>query len=223
MWYRRITEYVDVDAQEGPSRVPVTSPVEFKETRFGESSTDGESLDEEEDPASRDRDNEDVINTDSISLFKRVRVISQENRVKSNPVASVVEHEALGKVSAPVVTTAEPRVRGKASRYVRDDFDLMRVIGVDKISTRYAAQSRHNQRFYALKIFKKSEVVRQKSVGSVNDENVVLQEVKHPFIATMWGTFQDQNNLYMIMDFAQGGELFSLLRRSQVNDLHVIP
>ncbi|EGD87434.2 AGC/PKA protein kinase [Trichophyton rubrum CBS 118892] len=43
----------------------------------------------------------------------------------------------------------------------------------------------------------------------------MLERVKHPFLVTLWGTFQDAKNLYMVMDFAEGGELFSLLRKSQ--------
>jgi protein kinase A len=37
----------------------------------------------------------------------------------------------------------------------------------------------------------------------------------------MWGTFQDSHNLYMVMDYIPGGELFSVLRRSQRFPDHV--
>jgi serine/threonine protein kinase len=54
-------------------------------------------------------------------------------------------------------------------------------------------------------------------VEHTNDERRMLQQVKHPFLITLWGTFQDSKNLYMVMDFVEGGELFSLLRKSQVS------
>ena len=44
----------------------------------------------------------------------------------------------------------------------------------------------------------------------------MLEAVQHPFIVNLWGTFQDCQNLYMVMDFVAGGELFTLLRRSNV-------
>lgn len=44
----------------------------------------------------------------------------------------------------------------------------------------------------------------------------MLVRVRHPFLVNLWGTFHDVNNLYMTMDFVAGGELFSLLRKSQV-------
>lgn len=80
-------------------------------------------------------------------------------------------------------------------------------------------QSNHNQRYYAVKVLKKAQVVKMKQVEHTNDERKMLQKVKHAFLVTLWGTFQDSKNLYMVMDFVEGGELFSLLRKSQVSDL----
>ncbi len=78
-------------------------------------------------------------------------------------------------------------------------------------------QSKHNGRFYAVKVLKKAQVVKMKQVEHTNDERKMLQKVKHAFLVTLWGTFQDSKNLYMVMDFVEGGELFSLLRKSQVS------
>lgn len=45
----------------------------------------------------------------------------------------------------------------------------------------------------------------------------MLLSVQHAFLINLWGTFQDSANLYMVMDFVPGGELFTLLRRSNVS------
>ena len=63
-------------------------------------------------------------------------------------------------------------------------------------------------------MLKKTQVVKLKQVEHTNDERAMLQAVKHPFLVNLWGTFQDNCNLYMVMDFIEGGELFSLLRKS---------
>ena len=62
----------------------------------------------------------------------------------------------------------------------------------------------------------KEKVVRTKQVQHTNNEREMLEAVQHPFIVNLWGTFQDPRNLYMVMDFVAGGELFTLLRRSNV-------
>jgi len=51
----------------------------------------------------------------------------------------------------------------------------------------------------------------------------MLLAVQHPFIVNLWGSFQDTTNLYMVMDFVPGGELFTLLRRSNVRLLSSAP
>jgi len=54
-----------------------------------------------------------------------------------------------------------------------------------------------------------------KQVEHTNSERAVLSVVRHPFLVNLWGTFSDATFLYMVMDFVPGGELFTLLRKSQ--------
>ena len=63
----------------------------------------------------------------------------------------------------------------------------------------------------------KDKVVKTKQVQHTKNEREMLEAVQHPFIVNLWGTFQDAMNLYMVMDFVAGGELFTLLRRSNVS------
>ncbi|OAF99208.1 Pkinase-domain-containing protein [Paraphaeosphaeria sporulosa] len=108
---------------------------------------------------------------------------------------------------------AQPRVtKGK---YTLQDFAIQRTLGTGSFGRVHLVQSKHNQRYYAVKVLKKAQVVKMKQVEHTNDERRMLQQVKHPFLITLWGTFQDSKNLYMVMDFVEGGELFSLLRKSQ--------
>lgn len=79
-----------------------------------------------------------------------------------------------------------------------------------------SVRSKHNLRFYAVKVLNKEKIVRMKQESHTRNEQMMLQAVQHPFIINLWGTFQDTANLYMVMDFVPGGELFTLLRRSNV-------
>lgn len=110
-------------------------------------------------------------------------------------------------------------VRETKGKYSLSDFEILRTLGTGSFGRVHLVQSRHNQRFYAVKVLKKQQVVKMKQVEHTNDERKMLAEVKHPFLITLWGTFQDSKNLYMVMDFVEGGELFSLLRKSQVSNL----
>lgn len=112
------------------------------------------------------------------------------------------------------------QIRTTKGKYTLSDFEILRTLGTGSFGRVHLVQSKHNQRFYAVKVLKKHQVVKMKQVEHTNDERRMLQEVKHPFLITLWGTFQDAKNIYMVMDFVEGGELFSLLRKTQVCHNH---
>lgn len=118
--------------------------------------------------------------------------------------------------STPGGVAAGGQPRQTKGKYTLSDFNIQRTLGTGSFGRVHLVQSKHNQRFYAIKVLKKAQVVKMKQIEHTNDERRMLQRVKHPFLVTLWGTFQDSKNLYMVMDFIEGGELFSLLRKSQV-------
>ena len=128
------------------------------------------------------------------------------------------QSNGAGSQRAQAATTTAT-VRTTKGKYTLSDFNIQRTLGTGSFGRVHLVQSKHNQRFYAVKVLKKQQVVKMKQVEHTNDERKMLQKVKHPFLITLWGTFQDSKNLYMVMDFVEGGELFSLLRKSQVSDI----
>jgi protein kinase A len=146
---------------------------------------------------------------------------SQPTQAPADPVMPSDNSDRLP--DAQVAQAAQPesqpqsQARATKGKYGLADFELQRTLGTGSFGRVHLVQSKHNQRYYAVKVLKKQQVVKMKQVEHTNDERRMLQEVKHPFLITLWGTFQDSKNLYMVMDFVEGGELFSLLRKSQVS------
>ena len=68
-------------------------------------------------------------------------------------------------------------------------------------------------RYFALKMLKKSEIVRLKQVEHIKAEKQILSRISHPFIITLYASFQDSSNIYMCMEYIIGGELFTQLRK----------
>ncbi|KAH8827925.1 kinase-like domain-containing protein [Flagelloscypha sp. PMI_526] len=99
-------------------------------------------------------------------------------------------------------------------RYKLDDFIIQRTLGTGSFGRVHLVRSKHNLRFYAIKVMNKQRIVALKQVEHTNNEQRILTSIEHPFIVTLWGIFQCSTYLYMVMDFVPGGELFMLLRRS---------
>merc|ERR1719188_2505905 len=60
---------------------------------------------------------------------------------------------------------------------------------------------------------KKSEVVRLKQVDHVKAETGILAQISHPFIVNLLAAFQDERRLFLLLEYVNGGELFSHLRK----------
>jgi protein kinase A len=66
-----------------------------------------------------------------------------------------------------------------------------------------------------MKVLRKTDIVRLRQVEHVNAERYILSRVHHPFVVDLFSTFQDSLNVYMLMSYVPGGELFTHLRRAQ--------
>ena len=158
-----------------------------------------------------------LVNTSQQDAPKTTNAISSpQNEEPSNMENSGI---GLGVAANPDARITNTQPRTTKGKYSLTDFALQRTLGTGSFGRVHLVQSKHNQRFYAIKVLKKAQVVRMKQVEHTNDERRMLQKVKHAFLVTLWGTFQDSKNLYMVMDFIEGGELFSLLRKSQVSGI----
>lgn len=71
-----------------------------------------------------------------------------------------------------------------------------------------------------MKVLPKEKVVRTNQVEHTRNERRLLVNVHNPFIVNVWGAFQDPSNLYIVMDYVAGGELFALLRRARVSKIY---
>lgn len=131
------------------------------------------------------------------------------------PMGSHSIHALPPSAGAPVPQQPPAQTRNLAGRYALNDFQVMKTLGTGSFGRVHLVRSTHNARYYAIKVLRKEQVVRMKQVEHTNSERATLAVVRHPFLVNLWGTFHDPTFLYMVMDFVPGGELFTLLRKSQ--------
>ena len=98
------------------------------------------------------------------------------------------------------------------------DFELLDTLGTGSFGrvrlVKYANAQPADGLYFALKILKKSEVIYLKQVEHVKTEKKLLETIQHPFIVNLLGAFQDEKNLYLMMEYIIGGEFFSHLRKA---------
>eukprot|EP00708_Paratrimastix_pyriformis_P002498 GAFH01001246.1.p1 GENE.GAFH01001246.1~~GAFH01001246.1.p1 ORF type:complete len:537 (-),score=118.81 GAFH01001246.1:169-1605(-) len=106
---------------------------------------------------------------------------------------------------APVSTSA---------RVGLQDFEMLRVVGKGSFGKVLQVRHKATGGIFAMKILKKSELYLRSQIEHTNTERVILATLSHPFMVKLHFAFQNPYKLYMVVDYANGGEIFFHLRRA---------
>lgn len=139
------------------------------------------------------------------------------------------QSEATMEVDEPQPASTQP-----AARHLEDeqshvqrggslrltDFEVKGTLGTGTFGRVLLVRLRNSsqpstQNCFAMKVLRKTEIVRLRQVEHVNAERYILSRVRHPFVVDLYATFQDSLNIYMLLSYVPGGELFTHLRRAQ--------
>ncbi|KAI0125581.1 kinase-like domain-containing protein [Xylariales sp. AK1849] len=106
----------------------------------------------------------------------------------------------------------------KPRKMQADDFVPLRCLGKGTYGTVLLVKQRATGRLFAQKQFKKaSVVVHKKLVEQTKTERQILESVnRHPFVVKLFYAFQDHEKLYLILEYGQGGELFTHLNTEKM-------
>lgn len=88
------------------------------------------------------------------------------------------------------------------------DFHLLQVIGTGSYGKVLLVKHIRTENLYAMKMLKKSKLRKQKQVENTWTERKILEKMDHPFIVKMKYAFQTERQLFFVLDYCPGGELF---------------
>ncbi|VDN09508.1 unnamed protein product [Dibothriocephalus latus] len=90
-----------------------------------------------------------------------------------------------------------------------EDFNVLKVFLVQR-----ATESSDKGKFYAMKVLKKARLVcNEKNTAHTVSERNILEVLRHPFLVRLHYAFQNRSNLYIVLEYCPGGELFRYLER----------
>ncbi|TRY82292.1 hypothetical protein DNTS_009388 [Danionella cerebrum] len=68
-------------------------------------------------------------------------------------------------------------------------------------------QKRDTEKMYAMKYMNKQQCIERDEVRNVFRELEILQELQHTFLVNLWYSFQDEEDMFMVVDLLLGGDL----------------
>ncbi|XP_055840689.1 ribosomal protein S6 kinase alpha-5 [Episyrphus balteatus] len=119
------------------------------------------------------------------------------------------------------VTTVHSKCTASEEEKVNlSHFQLIRVLGTGAYGKVFLVRKKggHDHRkLYAMKVLRKATVVQKKKTAEhTTTERQVLEAIQQsPFLVGMHYAFQTDSKLYLILDYVNGGELFTHLYKSE--------
>lgn len=98
-----------------------------------------------------------------------------------------------------------------AHKMTSSDFEPLRCLGKGTYGTVFLVKQARSGRLFAQKQFRKASLtVKQQLIEQTKTERAILESInRHPYVVKLFYAFQDQEKLYLILEYAQGGELFT--------------
>ncbi|KAJ5747381.1 uncharacterized protein N7511_009077 [Penicillium nucicola] len=91
-------------------------------------------------------------------------------------------------------------------------FDKIKLIGKGDVGKVYLVREKKSSRLYAMKVLSKKEMIKRNKIKRALAEQEILATSNHPFIVTLYHSFQSEDYLYLCMEYCSGGEFFRTLQ-----------
>ncbi|POR32928.1 Serine/threonine-protein kinase nrc-2 [Tolypocladium paradoxum] len=148
----------------------------------------------------------------SIGLLEK-KVEAAKNRSLGPP-----SEDVLAALPAPHTAMAFRRTYSSNSIKVRNvevspsSFDKIKLIGKGDVGKVYLVREKKSGRLYAMKVLSKKEMIKRNKIKRALAEQEILATSNHPFIVTLYHSFQSEDHLYLCMEYCSGGEFFRALQ-----------
>uniref|UniRef100_A0A3P8T9D5 Serine/threonine-protein kinase MRCK alpha n=1 Tax=Amphiprion percula TaxID=161767 RepID=A0A3P8T9D5_AMPPE len=101
----------------------------------------------------------------------------------------------------------------KQMRLHKEDFEILKVIGRGAFGEVAVVKVKNTDKVFAMKILNKWEMLKRAETACFREERDVLVNGDCQWITTLHYAFQDDSNLYLVMDYYVGGDLLTLLSK----------
>ncbi|XP_019200266.1 PREDICTED: probable serine/threonine protein kinase IRE [Ipomoea nil] len=107
---------------------------------------------------------------------------------------------------------ASPMNQCSKDRTSIEDFEIIKPISRGAFGRVFLAKKRATGDLFAIKVLRKADMIRKNAVESILAERDILISVRNPFVVRFFYSFTCRENLYLVMEYLNGGDIFSLLR-----------
>ncbi|PXF45157.1 Serine/threonine-protein kinase Aurora-3 [Gracilariopsis chorda] len=112
----------------------------------------------------------------------------------------------------PRPQSARPPDKDERQQWTLADFRIIKELGRGKFGRVFKAKELKTGYLVALKAMQKKDIIRERQEKQVRREIEIQSQLNHPNILRLYGFFYDSTRIYLILEYAAGGELYRHLR-----------
>ncbi|KAG8810783.1 hypothetical protein FRC17_002783, partial [Serendipita sp. 399] len=93
------------------------------------------------------------------------------------------------------------------------DFDIIKPISKGAFGSVFLAKKKTTGDYFAIKVLKKADMIAKNQITNVKAERMILmKQAESPFVVKLYFTFQSKDNLYLVMEYLNGGDCAALIK-----------
>ncbi|XP_004963173.2 probable serine/threonine protein kinase IRE isoform X1 [Setaria italica] len=139
---------------------------------------------------------------DDMNAGEQLHAIDEEGPTENSSVSSRTSQALNGNAAAT-------KFKDRTSI---EDFEIIKPISRGAFGRVFLARKRVTGDLFAIKVLKKADMIRKNAVESILAERDILISARNPFVVRFFYSFTCRENLYLVMEYLNGGDLYSLLR-----------
>ncbi|CAF0824830.1 unnamed protein product [Didymodactylos carnosus] len=97
-----------------------------------------------------------------------------------------------------------------------NDFEIGQPLGKGRFGYVYCGREKRTRFLVALKILFKTQLKNSKMEQQVKREIEIQSNLKHPNVLRLYGFFHDDQRIYLLLEYAPGGELYRRMQKEKV-------
>mmetsp|Transcript_26605 Transcript_26605/g.47828 ORF Transcript_26605/g.47828 Transcript_26605/m.47828 type:complete len:284 (+) Transcript_26605:5583-6434(+) len=103
-----------------------------------------------------------------------------------------------------------------------DDFDVLKLLGRGAFGKVFLVSHKVTQKLYAMKVINKFELNSRNRMINTKTERDILLNSTSPFIIKLHYSFQSDEQLFMVMEYAKGGSLIQHLSKAKKFEENIV-
>ncbi|KAL4498348.1 hypothetical protein ABPG72_013154 [Tetrahymena utriculariae] len=156
------------------------------------------------------------------------KVLDDDLIMKDNGLLGEINHDQLVEcIGGPIETILKKNLQSHEVRYMKkydassnqkyaelklEEMIYIKKLGFGQFGSVYLVKNKHDNQFYALKVIQKAQVIQQNLEKHLIQEKKVLEVAQFPFMMKFIKTFKDNQNVYFLLEYVKGMELFDVIR-----------